>query len=100
MSIHSIYDAPEFCDRYTIFTGRMSTMEQMECLCVNDKPTDPWCGFSQFSSGTPGDHCGKEISFDELPEDVQKHVDYRLNLTSQWDEEQALEDGASMGDSF
>jgi hypothetical protein len=79
MEIHSIYDAPEYCDRYTVFTGRMSTMDQMECLCVNDAPTHPSYGFSQFSSGTPGEHCGQKIDFNALPDNVQEHIKHRLS---------------------
>ena len=78
--ITKIYDnGGDTADRYTVFTDQHEG-QYYEALCVNDMPTHPSYGFSQFSFGAPGEHLGKEISFDDLPDNVQAHVKQRLDL--------------------
>lgn len=77
--IHSVYDnGGETCDRYTVFTAETEPNGLRQCLGMSDKPTHPQ-GFSQFSSGTPGRHCGKRIAFSDLPLNIQQHVQARLS---------------------
>ena len=76
--ITDIYDNfGESLDRYTIFTDDEYDDGNFICLSCSDDPTHP-LGFSQFSEGKPGDHCGVKIAFSDLPENVQKHVNKRL----------------------
>ncbi len=78
--IHSIYDnGNKTIDRYTVFTiYEECNGKYREALCLSDNPTHP-LGFSQFSYGTPGEHCGKPVSFDDLPENIQQHINSRLS---------------------
>ena len=46
-------------------------------LGLSDNPDSP-CGFSQFSGCKEGEHLGKIISFNTLPENVQKHIIKRM----------------------
>ena len=83
--IHSIWDnGGETADRYSIYLGGqfwpLNTVNGLrDCLAVNDTPTSPNMGFSQFCMGQPGPHNGRRIKFSELPLNVQKHVRRRLS---------------------
>jgi hypothetical protein len=46
---------------------------------MSDNPTHP-LGFSQYSTCMEGKHLGELIQFDELPEEVQKHLLDRLTF--------------------
>lgn len=67
-------------DRYTIVLhgkewaerGGLTTM-----LGLSHNPTHPQ-GFSQWTSGTPGRHLGRKITFSRLPKNIQSHVRARL----------------------
>jgi hypothetical protein len=48
------------------------------CLGLNGCPGHPQMGISMFSECLEGPHLGKRIAFDELPEEVQRHVRARL----------------------
>ncbi len=68
----------ESFDRYTIVN--INDHERMTpdgaiygALGASENPFSPM-GFGQHTSAMVGEHLGKEISFDELPEDVQKFV--------------------------
>lgn len=74
----AIYDnGGQTVDRYTII------LSEGVCLSLSDIPddigdTDDPQGFSQYSQCTEGEHLGKKIRFEDLPENVQKHVKARL----------------------
>lgn len=65
-------------DRYTIVN--INDHERMTpdgaiygALGASENPFSPM-GFGQHTSAMVGEHLGKEITFDDLPEDVQKFV--------------------------
>jgi hypothetical protein len=44
---------------------------------MSEDPTHPQ-GFSQFTEGQEGEHLGKPIAFETLPENIQKHIEERV----------------------
>lgn len=48
------------------------------CLGFNGCPEHPSCGISMFGDCLEGPHLGKRISFEELSEELQRHVRWRL----------------------
>lgn len=76
-----IYDAGDsVADRYTVF---ILCPEYADCAAPGFIPclgVDASGGryFSQFSDGTPGDHCGRLIGWDELPTATAAHIVDRL----------------------
>jgi hypothetical protein len=67
-------------DRYTIVLHGKEWVERgglTTMLGLSHNPTHPQ-GFSQFTSGTPGAHLGKKITFSRLPKNIQDHVRARL----------------------
>ena len=68
-------------DRYTVvLAGEFDTKitaGYYDCLCLSEDPTAP-LGFSQMSQCMSGEHLGKEILFEDLSEDLQKHIIYRV----------------------
>lgn len=80
ISIYKIYDnGGATLDRYTVLTEPFHFGKTCEALSLSDNPTHPQYGFSQWSEAFDGDHLGKEISFDDLPENVQNHIAERLS---------------------
>jgi len=77
MKILAVYDKPECADRYTIILDDTQRGKFHTCLSVDDRPSHPQ-GFSQFGECIWGDHLGKQIEFSDLPEEVQKHVMWRI----------------------
>jgi len=78
MQIHKVYDnGGKTFDRFTVLTEPYHFGKSCDCLCLSDNPTDP-LGFSQWGDCYEGPHLGKEISFDDLPKNVQAHVLSRL----------------------
>jgi hypothetical protein len=81
MKIHSIYDnGGTTADRYTVYYGGRGSLyidhrgdRVRECVGMSEHPFHPQ-GFGQHSSGQPGKHNGKRITFDQLPPDCQKLV--------------------------
>lgn len=79
MKIIGVYDnGGETFDRYTIVLDSFQneTLEKFkmyECLGLSSNPGDPQ-GFSQWTTCQMGRHLGKKLKFEELPENVQKHV--------------------------
>jgi hypothetical protein len=72
LEIESIYDQPDVFDRYTItFKGTN------EMLGLSKNPEDPQ-GFSQWTTGQKGDHLGKKIKLNDLPDNVRKHLLARI----------------------
>ena len=85
--IHSIYDAGESggADRYTVYYKGRGTLHRFgvnnylrQGLAMSGAPFHPQ-GFCQHTSGQPGRHNGKRITFDQLPADCQKAVMQDLN---------------------
>ena len=78
--ILSIYQDDHYADCYTIFINEWHDRAKTRrmALTCNDCPTSPNMGISQFTSGTPGRHCGSKVKFESLPENVQKHIVDRL----------------------
>jgi len=75
MNIYKIYDnGGKTVDRYTILTS------PTECLGLSDYPTHPQYGISQWGDCVDGDHLGKKIKLDNLPNNVQEHIIKRLNI--------------------
>lgn len=76
MKIIAVYDnGGKTIDRYTIYVNIKHDLgQQYECLAVG---TDPQ-GFSQWCSGVLGPHNGKKLTFEQLPEHIQKHVQARI----------------------
>jgi len=50
------------------------------CLSLSKDPDDPQFGISQFDECVPGDHLGKIISWNDLPEAVREHIVRRLSV--------------------
>ncbi len=80
MKIHSIYDAGDSGDRFTVyFKGRGSIYldhrgnQLRQCLCMSGLPFYPQ-GVCQHGYGIPGRHNGRKIQFTDLPEDCQRAV--------------------------
>ena len=64
-------------DRYTVIIEGWHFGKSCEVLGLSDNCDSPQ-GFSQFGEGYDGDHLGKIISFDDLPDNVQNHIIERL----------------------
>ena len=65
-------------DRYTVLTHSVLWQSKLwESLGLSSDPDHPQ-GFSQWGLALPGPHLGKTISFEKLPENVQRHVLERL----------------------
>ena len=85
--IYKIWDNEgESLDRYTVtfkyLSGKkykklMASYNLLECLCLSDNCNMP-NGISQFSSCQEGNHLGKEILFDNLPENVKMNIRNRM----------------------
>ena len=83
-SIRSIWDNEgETLDRYSIVFKDFYDREEkyFECLGLSIDPTYA-LGFSQFSGAMDGPHLGKKLSWEELPENIQKHIISRLQEDS------------------
>ena len=74
-----VYDAgpDELDERYIVF---FNEDPYGEALCLSDSLM-----FSYFGHPERGNHLGKRMKFNDLPEDVQRHIDHKLN----WAEEAA-----------
>lgn len=71
MKIKTIFDnRGRTFDRYTVI------LEDGLALGLSLNPDSP-IGFSQWGEAVEGYHLGERISFEELPEIVQKHVKTR-----------------------
>lgn len=79
MKILQIYDnGDESFDRYTVvFTDTrlcpLTDKTYHESLGLSHNPTDPQ-GFSQWGDCINGDHLGKKIDIEDLPENVREHL--------------------------
>ena len=71
-NITAIYDAgPEVWDRYTVF---IDDCPDDEALCLSHE-----LGYSEFANAEQSDALGIRISFDDLPEHLQRHILWRIN---------------------
>jgi len=80
MKVHTVYDNPEFIDRYSVYfkgKGSLDSQGLRVCLAMNDAPFHPQ-GFCQSSCGKIGKHNGKKITFESLPIDCKKAVNQYL----------------------
>jgi hypothetical protein len=85
LKITAIYDnGGKTVDRYTVVLHRVQPHPYVgvpphvyACLSLSDDPDSPQ-GFSQFGPCVLGDHLGREIRFEDLPENVQEHIRKRL----------------------
>jgi hypothetical protein len=72
--IKAIYDnGGKTADRYTVYYNIEEKENWFSCLGMDGKPFHPQ-GIGMHSSGMLGEHNGKRITFDQLPEDCQKAV--------------------------
>ena len=73
MKIAKVYDnGGQTFDRYTIiFEGHPDALGLSENC---DSPQ----GFSQFGVAVDGRHLGRQISFEDLPENVKRHTNQRI----------------------
>lgn len=82
MKIIGIYDnGGKTVDRYTIVLDEMSTPQFNDMLGIGDSPSI----YSQFTSGqfdtknpSGNRHLGKRVRFEELTEELQKHIAERI----------------------
>ena len=76
----AIYDAPEYGDRYTVVLDPSweANPGYHLMLGMNEYPTSPNMGISQFTEGINGSHLGKLIEFESLPDDLQEHIIGRI----------------------
>jgi hypothetical protein len=77
-----VYDADGVSDRYTVVVDGIEWSSSvnpgsMPMLGLSGAPEHPQ-GVSQYTEGREGAHLGKKISFGDLPENVQRHVRWRL----------------------
>ena len=83
MEICKIYDnGGKTIDRYTILTEPFYFGKSCEALGLSDDCDSPQ-GFSQWSEAFDGEHLGKEVRFDELPQNVQDHIIRRLTVETE-----------------
>ncbi len=80
--IIAVYDNPEFADRYTVVLDRkgwtLSAPNLNPSIGLSGNPDNPQ-GFSNFSECLLGDHLGRKVEFEDLPENVREHVRKRLS---------------------
>lgn len=70
----------ETADRYTIVFRKLDPREPRryhDMLGLSSYPSHPQ-GFSQWCEGVPGNHLGKRILWEDLPEEIQRHVACRI----------------------
>lgn len=73
MEIKSIWDNGGLTiDRYTIVTT-VKSRQYLMMLGLSDNPTHPQ-GVSMWGEGIEGEHLGKKIDFNDLPNNIQVHV--------------------------
>jgi len=79
MNYHKIFDnGGKTIDRYTLLTEPFHFGKSCNAFGFSDDPLSPQ-GFNQFCGDVfDGADIGKEISFDDLPDDVQTAVLNRL----------------------
>jgi len=78
MEVLKVYDnGGETFDRYTVYYSEKETPTLHMCRGMSENPSHPQ-GFGIFSSGMLGDHNGKEITLEDLPEACQELVKYDL----------------------
>jgi len=77
MKIYKIFDnGGETVDRFAVVTSikrYYAGYWSYDALALSSNPDWPR-GFSQWCTVVLGKHLGKEIRFEDLPENVQKHV--------------------------
>ena len=86
MKIKECYDTEGWYDRYTIvFKDSRPNPDPNNphrrlymCLGMNDTPENPSFGISQFGECILGKHLGKKIAFNDLPDNIQIHVNRRM----------------------
>jgi hypothetical protein len=61
------------CDRFTVIFMDCPDTNGYQCLCMDEKPTDPQ-GFGQHGVAVPGDHLGRVVKLTDLPQECQKLV--------------------------
>ena len=77
LDIRSIWDnGGKTADRYTIVLN-IKEEDKYWCIGVSDNPDHPQ-GVSQLGMCKEGEHLGKQISWEDLPDNVRKHVVDRL----------------------
>jgi len=74
-----IFDNPRYNDRYTaVFMHKPQfKTKDFECLGMSQYPFAP-NGVGQMTCGYPGEHLGKRITYEDLPQDCQKLLVSRL----------------------
>jgi hypothetical protein len=76
--IKAIYDNPKALDRYTIVLSEHVRPTTWEALVLSQDPEWPQ-GVSQWTEVVlPNPDIGREISWDDLPNNVQVHITRRL----------------------
>lgn len=69
-----IFDAPEYADRYTVvYLDHQENRGMFTCLGMSTDPFHPQ-GIGQHGAAMLGDHLGREIGWEELPEPCQQAV--------------------------
>lgn len=68
-----IYDNPNYRDRYTaVFIHKPCfKSKKFDCLGMSEHPFHPQ-GVGQMTSGQDGEHLGRRITFQDLPQDCQR----------------------------
>ena len=78
LGIRSIWDnGGKTADRYTVVLNTKETEDEYRCLSLSNDPDHPQ-RVSQVGSCKEGEHLGKRISWEDLPDNVRKHVVDRL----------------------
>lgn len=79
MTIHKIYDnGGKTIDRYTVLTEPFHFGKSCDAFGLSENPKNAQ-GFNQFIEDVyEGAELGKEISFDDLPEEVKEAITERL----------------------
>jgi hypothetical protein len=73
MEIAKVYDnGGQTFDRYTI-----TFKDSSDALGLSENCDSPQ-GFSQFGVAVDGRHLGRQISFEDLPENVKRHTNQRI----------------------
>ena len=81
-----------YCVVYWTIGSYQGQNNYYDMMCMNAIPFHPQMGIGMHTTGSPGDHNGELIKFNELPEDCQKAVILDLEFDQNEEHEQYVRD--------
>jgi hypothetical protein len=78
-----IYYSPDTADKWTAVLdspewNKSARRGFKSMLGMSDHPNHPQ-GFSQFTEGQEGRHLGKKVPWEDVPENIRKHIISRIS---------------------